>query len=56
MAIPIAKLVAPLLPGAYRPVHARAVAQSLVRTVPAAEGVVVLASSELARIGSEAPA
>ncbi|MGJ7916687.1 NAD(P)H-binding protein [Massilia sp. LXY-6] len=54
MAIPIAKVLAPLLPGAYRPVHARAVAQSLVRTVPAAEGVVVLASSALVRIGSEA--
>ncbi|QGS33533.1 NAD(P)H-binding protein (plasmid) [Cupriavidus metallidurans] len=53
IAIPIAKLLAPLLPGAYRPVHARAVALSLVKTVPATEGVVILSSSMLASIGSE---
>ncbi|EKZ95443.1 nucleoside-diphosphate-sugar epimerase [Cupriavidus sp. HMR-1] len=53
IAIPIAKLLAPLLPGAYRPVHARAVAQSLVKSVPATEGVVILSSSMLASIGSE---
>jgi uncharacterized protein YbjT (DUF2867 family) len=53
IAIPIAKLLAPVLPGTYRPVHARAVAQSLVRTVPVAEGVRVLASDELIRIGAE---
>ena len=53
IAIPIAKLLAPLLPGAYLPVHARAVAQSLVKTVPATEGVVILSSSMLASIGSE---
>ena len=51
IAIPIAKLLAPMLPGAYRPVHARAVALSLVRTVPTAQGVVVLASDELAKRG-----
>ncbi|MGT2457860.1 NAD-dependent epimerase/dehydratase family protein [Cupriavidus basilensis] len=51
IAIPIAKLLAPLLPGTYRPVHAQAVAQSLVKTVPAAKGVVVLASDVLARTG-----
>lgn len=51
--IPIGKLIAPLLPGAYRPVRARAVAQSLVKTVPAAKGVVVLASNVLAEIGGE---
>ncbi|UBM07629.1 NAD(P)H-binding protein [Cupriavidus metallidurans] len=53
IAIPIAKLLAPLLPEAYRPVHARAVALSLVKTVPATEGVVILSSSMLASIGSE---
>lgn len=53
IAIPVAKLLRPFLPGIYRPVHARAVARSLVKTVPAAEGVVVLASNVLARIGSE---
>jgi uncharacterized protein YbjT (DUF2867 family) len=53
IAIPIGKLLAPVLPGPYRPVHARAVAHSLVRTVPEAKGVVVLASDQLARIGAE---
>lgn len=53
IAIPLAKLLAPLLPGAYKPVHARAVAQALVRTVPTVEGVVVLPSDVLARIGAE---
>lgn len=52
LAIPIGKLLAPVLPGRYRPVHARAVAQALVRTVPAAEGVVVLASDALAKVGA----
>lgn len=51
IAIPVAKLLAPLLPGPYRPVRARAVAQALVRTVPAAEGVVVLPSDVLASVG-----
>lgn len=51
IAIPVAQLVAPLLPGRYRPVHARAVALALLRTVPTAQGVVVLASDALARIG-----
>ncbi len=51
IAIPIAKLLGPLMPGKYRPVHARNVAQALVRTVPTAEGVVVLASNVLARLG-----
>lgn len=53
IAIPIAKLLLPFLPGAYRPVHARAVAQALLKTVPVASGLVVLASNELARIGDE---
>lgn len=52
IAIPIAKLLAPLLPGAYRPVHAHAVARSLVKTVPTAEGVIVLPSGMLASIGA----
>lgn len=53
IAIPIAKLLAPLIPGAYRPVQARAVAQALVKTVPSAQGVVVLASDVMARSGAE---
>lgn len=52
IAIPIAKLLAPILPGAYKPVHARAVAQALVRTTPTAQGVVILPSHELARLGA----
>ena len=53
IAIPIAKLLAPLLPAIYRPVHAQAVALSLVKTVPTSEGVVVLASDMLVKIGEE---
>lgn len=53
IAIPFARLLAPLLPGVFRPVRARAVAQALVKTVPTAKGVVVLASDVLARIGGE---
>ena len=55
LAIPIARVLAPLLPGIYRPVHAQAVALALVRTVPAACGVVVLPSDELVRLGTPAP-
>jgi uncharacterized protein YbjT (DUF2867 family) len=55
MAIPVAKLLGPLLPGVYLPVHAKAVARSLVKTVPAADGVRVLASDALASIGSIPP-
>lgn len=51
LATPVARLVSPLLPGRYRPVAASAVAQALVRTVPAAQGMRVLASDELAAIG-----
>lgn len=52
VAIPIAKLLSPFLPGAYRPVHALAVAQALAKTVPTVTGVVVLPSDELAKLGS----
>ncbi len=50
---PLMKLLTPFLPGAYKPVHALAVAQSLVKTVPTAKGVVVLASDVLARVGGK---
>lgn len=53
IAVPIAKLLAPVLPGTYRPVRAGAVARALVKTVPQVQGVVVLASDVLARIGAE---
>lgn len=52
IAIPIAKLLAPILPGNYRPIHARAVAQALANTLPTATGVVTLPSNVLARIAS----
>lgn len=55
IAIPIAKVLAPLLPGSYRPVHARAVALALLRTLPSAQGLVVLASDQLLRIGASRP-
>lgn len=51
LATPVARLLAPVFPRRYRPVPAHAVAQSLVQTVPAAQGVVVLASDELCRMG-----
>jgi uncharacterized protein YbjT (DUF2867 family) len=53
IAIPIAKLLAPFLPGTYRPVRARAVAQSLVKTVPTADGLVVLPSNVLSKMGDK---
>lgn len=53
VAIPLFKLLSPILPGAYRPVRANAVAQALVRTVPTAQGVVVLASHVLAQVGAD---
>lgn len=53
IAIPISKLLAPILPKAYRPVYARAVARSLVNTLPTARGVVVLASDALASTSGE---
>lgn len=51
IAMPIAKWIAPLLPGPYRPVHARAVARALVQAVPRAQGVLVLPSDALAKQG-----
>lgn len=53
-AAPLARLLSPLLPGRYVPVQARDVAVALVRTVPAARGIRVLSSDELASIGREA--
>ncbi len=55
LAIPIARMLAPLLPGTYRPVHAQAVALALLRTVPRAQGRVVLPSDELVRLGAPQP-
>ena len=51
IAIPIMRLLSPILPGPYRAVRARAVARSLLKTVPTAQGVIVLASDVLAKMG-----
>jgi hypothetical protein len=53
IAIPIARILAPLLPGRYKPVQAGAVAAALVRTVPVTRGLKVLSSNELIRIGGQ---
>lgn len=53
LAAPILTLLSPILPGSLRPVHATAVARSLVKTLPTAKGLVVLSSDELSRIGAE---
>ena len=49
IAIPLAKVVAPLLPGRYRPVYGQAVAQALVRALPQATGLRVLPSDVMAQ-------
>ncbi|MDI3510477.1 MAG: hypothetical protein PWQ61_1242 [Betaproteobacteria bacterium] len=49
LAMPLARLMAPVLPGAWRPVQARDVARALAVTTPRARGTVLLSSSELIR-------
>lgn len=51
ISIPIAKLLSPLLPENYKPVHAISVAQALVKTLPSSQGSVVLNSQMLSQIG-----
>ena len=51
LSIPIGRLIAPWVPGAYRPVYAQSVATALLRHVPVATGLLVLPSDELARSG-----
>lgn len=48
LAIPIARLIAPLIPGTYRPIHAAAVARALLQAVPKEQGVRILPSGEMA--------
>ena len=50
---PILTWLSPILPRNFRPVQSGAVAQSLVKTLPTARGLVVLSSDELSRIGGE---
>lgn len=47
ISIPIPRLLSPVLPGAYKPVRALAVARALTQKVPVSEGVVVLSSEQL---------
>lgn len=47
LAIPMARLFSPLIPGRYRPVYGKSVANSLLQRVPSAHGLLVLASDEL---------
>lgn len=54
MAIPIAKLISPILPGKYQPVSAQAVAQALIKTVPQSEGITILPSNALIQMGTSA--
>ncbi|MHC1668632.1 nucleoside-diphosphate sugar epimerase [Stenotrophomonas maltophilia] len=49
VAIPIFRMLTPLLSGAYRPVWAQAVAQALANVVPGANGVIELASDAIAQ-------
>jgi Predicted nucleoside-diphosphate-sugar epimerases len=51
ISIPIAKLLSPLLPANYKPVHAISVAQALVKTLPSTQGTMVLNSQMLSQIG-----
>ncbi len=51
LAIPLARLFAPLMPGPYRPVDGQRVAQALLRTLPSVHGICVLRSQELHEIG-----
>lgn len=51
LSIPIGRLLSPFLPGAYKPVKAQAVARSLLQGVHTAQGVVVLTSDRLIRLG-----
>lgn len=53
LSIPVARILAPWIPCAYRPVGAQAVARALVRTLPQARGVVVLASGSMAQMARE---
>jgi uncharacterized protein YbjT (DUF2867 family) len=49
LSTPILKLLAPVLPRRYRPIHARAVARSLIAATPTAHGKVVLHFEDLVR-------
>lgn len=52
LSTPLMNLLAPALPGRFRPVQARAVARALIRALPSATGKQVLDSAALARLGA----
>ncbi|MDH2066838.1 NAD(P)H-binding protein [Pantoea sp. GD03673] len=52
ISIPIARLLSPVLPGAYKPVKALAVARALTQTVPVTKGIVILSSDQLTERGT----
>jgi uncharacterized protein YbjT (DUF2867 family) len=54
LAIPVGRVFAAWMPGAYRPVDGRRVAQALLRTVPGVNGLRVMLSHELHAIGGPA--
>jgi hypothetical protein len=47
----VSKILGPLIPADYRPISAAKVAHALPARTPAAEGQVVMLSSELQRAG-----
>lgn len=47
LAIPVARLIAPLIPSVYRPIHGEHVARALLQSVPTAKGEQVLISGEM---------
>jgi len=51
ISIPIARLLSPILPGAYKPIEALVVARALAQLVPTSTGVVVLASDQMIKLG-----
>lgn len=51
ISIPIARLLSPILPGAYKPIEALAVVRALAQQVPTTTGVVVLASDQMIKLG-----
>lgn len=52
ISIPIARLLSVVLPGAYKPVKALAVARALTQTVPVTKGIVILSSDQLTERGT----
>ncbi|MDS1914709.1 NAD(P)H-binding protein [Enterobacter asburiae] len=54
ISIPIARLLSPALPGAYKPVRALAVARAPAQTVLVRKGMMILSSDQLIELGTGA--